>query len=129
VSFTFSVASPAALATITSPCTENLSPNSISTPSGRAARAAAFWIDSAVDDAISTIASCARAYASPTLSTAESMRDVGSVPATGSASTSRSTSPTRTGMDRRITTTSAHQPHRLAISFHAENISIPVRFW
>ena len=95
---TFRLASPATPAMITVPEAENFSPNSTSTRSGRAA-APAFSIICAVDFATSMIASCARPNASSTLPAARAGRpSVGSVPATGTVSTSISISPTLTGI-------------------------------
>ena len=85
---------------ITVPEAENLIPNSTSTRSGRAF-APARSIIRAVDFATSTIASWARPNASNAFSaTREAFpEEVSSLPATGTASTSICTSPTRTGIN------------------------------
>ena len=105
------LSAPATPAMITVPEAENFSPNSTSTRSGRAA-APACSIICAVDLATSMIASYARRNASSTLPAARAARpEVASVPATGTASTSISISPTLTGISLPAATTS--NPQRL----------------
>ena len=82
----------------------------------------------AVDRATSMIVSCARPNASAAFPAAFDTRpDVGSVPATGIASTSISTPPTRTGIKRLPPTTTNPQETRKRTAVRWQNLSLPAR--